>query len=222
MLRSATYRAPGVYVEWLDANPQHIELARTDVAGFIGVAQRGPLQIPTKIESARQFETTFGEAMEGACLAYAVQGFFANGGRTCWVVRVGDPAGSIPARLRLAPPGGKPFVLSAQSPGAWGNNIVVEPVWQTDGIIALTVIEGDRPSQLVPLDQGRPESLDPERERLMPTADRITLLGVPREVLPEFRPNTLVQVDEECPSSNILEQKRWRLNGGSGSSLVSV
>jgi hypothetical protein len=25
-----------------------------------------------------------------------------------------------------------------------------------------------------------------------------------------------------CPSSNILEQKRWRLNGGSGSSLVSV
>jgi len=53
-----SYRTPGVYVEWLDVNPQHIEVGRTDVAGFVGLAERGPVQQAVKIESSRQFLTT--------------------------------------------------------------------------------------------------------------------------------------------------------------------
>ncbi len=87
-----SYRTPGVYIEWLDANPQRLELGRSDVAGFVGIAERGPVQTPVKIESERQFLTTFGDRVPYAYLAYAVAGFFQNGGRTCWVVRVADPA----------------------------------------------------------------------------------------------------------------------------------
>lgn len=178
--------APGVQVEWLDANPQHLETGRTDVAGFLGVAERGPLHAPVKLESARQFHTSFGAHIERGCLAYAVEGFFANGGRTCWVVRVADPLTATAARLRVILPGAS-FVLEAFSPGAWGNGIVVETVWGPNGIVALTVTEQDR-SQRIEL--ARPDG-PPAQQR--PSTEG-TLLGVPASSLPELIPDLLVKV----------------------------
>ena len=74
-------------------NPQRIGPRRTDVAGFVGIAERGPLHTPVKIESSRQFtDRPSADRCRDGYLAYAVAGFFENGGRTCWVVRVADPA----------------------------------------------------------------------------------------------------------------------------------
>src|SRR5687767_13298766 len=86
------YRTPGVHFEWLDVTTPRILPFRTDIAGFVGIAQRGPLHRPVRVESWTQFTSTFGRHIVQAYLAYAVQGFFANGGQTCWVVRVADPA----------------------------------------------------------------------------------------------------------------------------------
>src|SRR6185436_1280960 len=96
-----TYSTPGVYVEWLDASPQRIELRRTDVAGFVGIAERGPVQKSVSIRSYRQFYTTFGDRVPDGYLAYSVAGFFENGGRTCWIVRAADPKTAASARIRL-------------------------------------------------------------------------------------------------------------------------
>ena len=89
------YQTPGVYYERVDANVGGISAIRTDVAGFVGIAERGPVDIPVPVESWRQFQAYFGDFNGKGFLAYAVRGFFENGGRRCWVVRVAskDPNG---------------------------------------------------------------------------------------------------------------------------------
>ena len=82
------YLTPGVYFELHDAGPPVIRGLRTDIAGFVGLAERGPLDTPVQIESWRQFQFVFGDFVPYGFLAYAVKGFFENGGRTCFIVRV--------------------------------------------------------------------------------------------------------------------------------------
>jgi len=137
-----TYRTPGIYFEPNDAAAAVIGPLRTDIAGFVGIASRGPLHTPVKIESLAQFDSVFGGPMPQAYLAYSVQGFFANGGATCWVVRVADPdpAASKPASLDIVDDHGLVLLtLTAGSPGTWGNNILAR--WMTRGteIVSVTL-----------------------------------------------------------------------------------
>ena len=117
------YRTPGVYFEWLDTAPG-IRVLRTDITGFVGIAERGVLHTPVRIESWQQFLATFGGHIPQAYLAYAVEGFFANGGATCWIVRVADPAEAKAAWIDL-PEGEDQSVLRiiASSPGTWGQQL---------------------------------------------------------------------------------------------------
>jgi hypothetical protein len=120
------YRTPGVYFEWLDP-PASLGLRRTDIAGFVGVAARGPLFEPVKVESMTQFTSTFGGLIPQGYLAYAVRGFFANGGVTCYVVRVADRAQAQPARLIFVDTTEeRTLQLTARSPGVWGRRVRVE------------------------------------------------------------------------------------------------
>lgn len=84
-------RTPGVYFETRDTAIRGLDVVRTDIAGFVGIAWRGPLHTPIRLESWNQFLTHFGGPIAAGHLALAVRGFFANGGRTCWVVRVANP-----------------------------------------------------------------------------------------------------------------------------------
>src|SRR5947209_2191195 len=85
---AGSYTTPGVYYERVDASGAAIAAVRTDVAGFVGIAQRGPLDVPVPIESYRQFQAHFGDVIGSGYLAYTARAFFENGGRRCWVVRV--------------------------------------------------------------------------------------------------------------------------------------
>jgi hypothetical protein len=104
----STYMTPGVYVEEVPARNKPIEGVSTSIAAFIGLAPWGPLNRPVLVSDWSQFERTYsdpehpkaGPYMEGAYLAYAVRGFFANQGTQCWVVRVGgigEPRAALPA-----------------------------------------------------------------------------------------------------------------------------
>ena len=98
---------PGVYINEVASSSKPIEGVSTSIAAFVGLAPWGPTNTPTRITSWTSFARTFGVPhtketpngpfMEGAYLAHAVHGFFANGGGACWVVRVG-PAnyGTVP------------------------------------------------------------------------------------------------------------------------------
>ena len=45
------YSTPGVYYERVDARAPAIAAIRTDVAGFVGIASRGPVDTPVPVES---------------------------------------------------------------------------------------------------------------------------------------------------------------------------
>lgn len=82
--------APGVYFEPLQ--PSHVigDLLRSDIAGFIGYTRKGPVGLPVRVESWRQYLSIFGDPMEMGHLAPAIKGFFENGGITCYILRLVD------------------------------------------------------------------------------------------------------------------------------------
>jgi hypothetical protein len=205
------YTTPGVYLERLDANPQQLELRRTDVAGFVGLAERGPLHLPLKVESWRQYVTVFGDRTPQTYLAYAVAGFFENGGRTCWVVRAGNPDGALPAKVTLRIDGVGLLSVTAASPGAWGNEITIEPVWERDRIVQLRArAPGDRSQGLALRSEGRAHY----------DAPYSNLLGVDPASLTELAADDLVRIEAEqdrgaTPVPLGASAPRAQLQGGS-------
>lgn len=138
------YHTPGVYFERRDITPLAIGLPRSDIAGFAGIAMRGPLFEPVKVESWKQFVSSFGDFIPQAYLAYAVYGFFANGGRTCWVSRVADRASATIARREFGE-----VAVVARSPGEWGNKIYVEPFLSGNDVVALLIRYPDGTEELI-------------------------------------------------------------------------
>src|SRR5262245_30279639 len=153
-----THLTPGIYRRPQPSDKAGVALVRTDVAGFVGFAERGPIlgvgpagrpvDCAVKVESWGEFQRIFGGPMVNGYLAYAIRGFFANGGRRCYVVRVGattDPnlvdddrpaAASIALPMTLSPgttvglaqdfkfsPGGKDLKL-ADTVGLRRGNLV--------------------------------------------------------------------------------------------------
>ncbi len=78
---------PGVYIEEFTPGAP-IEGVGTSTAAFIGPADKGDANVPTKITSWDQFKNQYGkEPLPGFYLWYAVRGFFENGGQVCYIVR---------------------------------------------------------------------------------------------------------------------------------------
>jgi hypothetical protein len=96
-------RLPGVDADAaLPAAPAPLRL---DVAGFVGFAETGPFDTPVVVEDPTQYAAVFGGdlalAQEAgqpvwAQLPTAVRAFFDNGGRRCYVVRVGEDLSTFP------------------------------------------------------------------------------------------------------------------------------
>lgn len=130
-----TYLTPGVYFQ--RSQPQVASLPlRTDVVGFVGIAERGPLHQPQRLTNWREFQQVFGGFLPYAYLAYAVHAFFENGGQLCWVVRVAATEGEGRTALDAAQPagveipdedteGGIAYLVKALNPGTWGNELSV-------------------------------------------------------------------------------------------------
>jgi phage tail sheath protein FI len=86
-----TYVTPGVYFEATDQGSQGISAVRTDIAAFLGIAQKGPVHQPTAVNSWEQFQSTFGNFIPNGYMAYCAKAFFENGGQTLYGVRVAAP-----------------------------------------------------------------------------------------------------------------------------------
>jgi phage tail sheath protein FI len=119
------YTTPGVYFERLDSSAHTIPIVRTDIAGFVGFAERGPIHDARRLESWTQFSSLFGRHITVGYLAYAVEGFYANGGSVCYVVRVADPAAAIAATRDVRLDDGRTLRLTATSEGRWANSLQV-------------------------------------------------------------------------------------------------
>jgi hypothetical protein len=105
---------------------------RMDVAAFVGLAERGPIDAPVVLESFEEYRAWFGAPGGGRLLGQSVWLFFANGGHRCVVVRAVDRQNAKKARWKL--PGlearttvlGDPpqaVRLETRDPGGWGNRL---------------------------------------------------------------------------------------------------
>ncbi len=86
---ASSYLSPGVYMEEVSSGSRPIEAAGTAVAAFVGFAEKGPSNQPMLVTNWTQYTQNFGGFVAGSYLAHAVYGFFANGGGSAYVVRVG-------------------------------------------------------------------------------------------------------------------------------------
>jgi len=150
-------RPPGVIMERADADPRRLGLLPAGVPGFLGLAERGPTNVPVKITSPEAFREIFGilHVPDGPepYLGTAVDGFFLNGGKECWIVRVahlferGRGEVATKAHTRVKDHSGRnTLVVQASSEGIWGNQVKVsvrrpEPRVQT--FITLDAREGE-------------------------------------------------------------------------------
>ena len=82
-----TYLSPGVY-------SRVVEIAQLPNAqgplrpGFIGTAQKGPVNTPVLITNAQQFIDVFGEPFPDSYLGYAVLAYLEEGNQA-YVLRIG-------------------------------------------------------------------------------------------------------------------------------------
>ena len=124
------YRTPGVYFEWPDSSAARDPFSARDIAGFVGFASRGPLLTAGLRRELEPVHERVRGLLPPGYLAYAVEGFFANGGQTCWVVRVADrtPCVSGEVELHTGSLGAKMVQLTATSPGVWAHDIELVPL----------------------------------------------------------------------------------------------
>ncbi|MCR5093441.1 MAG: phage tail sheath subtilisin-like domain-containing protein [Lachnospiraceae bacterium] len=122
----AEYFSPGVYVEEYDNSPRSIEGVGTSTAGFVGLAEKGPIEgAPSLVTNFKSFIQQFGGYLseftygEYRYLAASVEQFFVNGGTRCYVARV------VPADAKCAEAESGILKVKAKNPGKWGNRIQV-------------------------------------------------------------------------------------------------
>lgn len=130
--------APGIKVTRQASQIRTIEGVGTSVGAFEGLAEKGPIGEATLIISWSDFVDRFGSYVSYSYLAYAVFGFFLNGGSRCYVVRTGhyddvttgtlDATDNAKASVTLNDHDGTPTLLvEASSEGDWANYVASPP-----------------------------------------------------------------------------------------------
>ncbi|MSP60391.1 MAG: phage tail sheath family protein [Myxococcales bacterium] len=141
-------RPPGVYPASELVRAGALSVAETRTGGFVGLASRGPLDEPRRITGWNEFLEIYGQSSEGY-LARAVEGFFVNGGKACYVVRIAHrpkagelsgPDHSSSAERIIKDGWDKPTLrVSALNEGRWGNAIWVRFAQATSAKTLLTL-----------------------------------------------------------------------------------
>ena len=137
---------PGVYVREIPSGTRTIEGVPTSTTIFVGETERGPLEV-TRINGRTEYSRLFGgyrrrrfdlldPESERLLMPYALDGYFANGGTSAYILRLcdgfEDPAVNTTETATRAENGGGNDFLEASSPGVWGNNLHVAAALSTD------------------------------------------------------------------------------------------
>jgi phage tail sheath protein FI len=155
-----TYLSPGVYVEEVDRGTKPIEAVGTSLAAFVGITAEASLKAidpktgervviesrlnkPTLVTSWTQYSDLFGEFVSGAYLPYAVYGFFANGGSSCYVTSLralDEDSDAKAAQATITGKGkGNAFKVTAKSAGPDGNKLTVAIKATSDAEFTMSV-----------------------------------------------------------------------------------
>jgi phage tail sheath protein FI len=111
------YLAPGVYIEEFEMGARPIEGVSTSTVGFLGMTERGPVIPPKLVTSWPQFLRIYGSYTQDSYLPYAVEGFFGNGGKRCYIGRI-VREDAVSASLSA-----DGVTFTAVGDGGWGNRV---------------------------------------------------------------------------------------------------
>jgi hypothetical protein len=167
-----TYSRPGVFINEI-ALPQVIDIADNGsaVGVFIGALPKGPIT-PTLVSSWTEFVKLFGRPSVQYHVPSALYSFFANGGRSAYVVRsVGTVNGGTtvaPVKASVILQDATPantLKVEAKDPGTWANTtLFVEVTSATATLFSLAVYESVAGSVNL-VEQFRDLSLDVNNSR---------------------------------------------------------
>mgnify|MGYP000878053330 FL=1 len=137
------YLRPDVYVEEKPSGASPIESVGTSTGGFVGVAQRGRVGVATLVTSWTDYVNKFARGLKSpfsrdSYLAFAVYGFFQNGGGRAYVTRIAKGATKATAEL------GEGILVNALDEGTWANdNLEVKLVAGENGLDLQVLFEGE-------------------------------------------------------------------------------
>lgn len=138
-----SFKAPGVYIREIEVKPP--ERLRLDIAGFVGQAKRGPLNLPQPLTSWGEYLDIFGGFIGHGYLPYSVFAFFSNGGTRGYVVRVAHESAQKAVLVPdLIDHRGKAIIkIEAINAGAWGNDLEVSAEAESSHDLILTELDDE-------------------------------------------------------------------------------
>jgi uncharacterized protein len=117
---------PGTYLQEIPGE-KPVEGTSTSVAGFVGVASKGQVGKAITVSSWNEFLNKLGGYINDSYLAYAVRGFFENGGSQAVISRVvhydSDSKTSVNASVTIQASSTPTIVVDALSDGTYGNDL---------------------------------------------------------------------------------------------------
>ena len=120
---------PGLFLQEVPGE-KPIEGTSTSTGAFVGVAEKGPIGKSELVTSWAQFVEKYGSYISNSYLAYAVRGFFENGGTRAYISRVvhlsNGSKTSAKATVTLKAGATNVAIIDALYDGTYGNNLAVE------------------------------------------------------------------------------------------------
>lgn len=192
---------PGITINEREGLPV-IEGTSTSTGGFVGTAERGPLDEPVLITSFPQYVRRFGGFFPGSYLPHSVKAFFNEGGQRCWVVRVAEAGvkangltGSMDSEIQW----------TAVYDGSVGNSITVDLVDPMAMSSPLSVtVTGKDISVSLETDGG---------SMIISTANEVIAA-----IQADFDASELVTVAATGTGADVVAAEMITLSGGAGSS----
>lgn len=201
----AMYNAPGVYVNDVTSGAQSVTQASSSVGLLIGRTRSGKVNEAQKVGSWTDFINKYANGldtpfMENDYLAYAVNGFFANGGSQLYIGSVKKNAVKATATSTK-----DKIVVTAANEGVWGNKLKVTIAKSSDW------------------KDGEYEAYDFTVE--LGTTDSVTVTDVTLEDLPAVTRNSKVRMwisEIEVPSDvTTLQEDSFTLSDGTDGDELS-
>lgn len=198
----AVYNRPDVYIKDVSSGAQSITQASSSVGLMIGVTRNGPVNEPKKVGSWTDFINKFANGLdtpfvENDYLAYAVHGFFTNGGTQLYIISVKKDGVKAQATSEK-----NSIKVVAANEGAWANDLKV------------TISKGDRYS-----DEAGSENKVYNITFALGTSDSITVsdleLSAFGTVMNNSRVKTWISSFEVPSTTTSVQEETFTLSGGS-------
>jgi uncharacterized protein len=220
---------PGLYYTFVRP-PATASPLRTDVAGFFGRTERGPVGVAVRVAGWREYASVFGTLSKDAMTPYALKGYFDNDGQVAHIIRLLgagsscatgiwtagtlDASGTLNAQWPGASGlGALQYQIEATSPGDWANLAAIDIRYWAVGPLGKpelefeTTVKGESPELLSGVDPAAvADTVNAQSDFI-----RLTPLALP----PTLQRGSLSSTVGGAPSGpNYFEWPRVYLTGG--------